>query len=68
MDFTLQNDGSICILRPHTPRAVVWVERNIGEDNGFQPYYPAVVIEPRYLEDIVIGIHAAGLSIMEEEV
>jgi hypothetical protein len=62
-DFTLDSHGSICLLHPHTNSARIWVHDNIGKDNGFQPYWPTVVIEPRYVEQIVEGITVDGLLI-----
>lgn len=62
-DFTVQNEGSIVLLHPHTDAARSWVEEHIGEDNGYQPYWPSVVIEPRYVGDIVNGITADGLEV-----
>lgn len=62
-DFALVNHGSIATLTPQTPAALAWVEENIGEDNGYQPYWPSVVIEANYLEAVVEGIETDGLSI-----
>jgi hypothetical protein len=62
-DFVLENHGSICLLRPLTPSAVAWVEEHIGPDNGFQPYFPTVVVEPRYIADIVEGIRNDELAV-----
>ena len=55
-DFIVENHGSIFLLRPLTPSATSWIEEHIGQDNGFQPYFPAVVVEHRYIADIVEGI------------
>ncbi len=62
VDFSFENHNSICLLRPLTPAAIEWVNEQIGQDNGFQPYYP-VVIEPRYCEHILRGIAADGLGV-----
>jgi hypothetical protein len=62
-DFALENHGSICLLTPLTPSAVAWVEEHIGPANGFQPYYPTVVVEHRYITDIVEGIQHDGLAV-----
>jgi hypothetical protein len=63
-DFSIHDGGSLVLLYPLNDSALNWVENNIGENNGFQPYYPqAIVIERRYLADIVSGIFADGLSI-----
>lgn len=62
-DFVIENHGSICFLRPMTRAARAWVEEHIG-DSGFQPYFPArVVVEPRFIADIVQGIHEDGLAV-----
>ena len=34
-DFTVQNEGSIVLLHPHTDAARSWIDENIGEDNGY---------------------------------
>ncbi len=62
-DFTLQNEGSINLLHPDTEPAIRWVEDNIGQANGYQPNWPTVVMEPRYVRDIIEGIQADGLTV-----
>jgi len=62
-DFSLENHGSIFPLRPLTDVACSWVDQNIGRDNGFQPYWPNVVIEHRYVTDILEGIKSEGLAV-----
>ncbi len=63
-DFEVQNHGSIFLLRPLTPTATSWVDEHIGSDNGYQPYYPTVVVEHRYIADIVAGIQSDGLAVV----
>ncbi len=58
-DFTITDHGSIVILRPHSPAAHSWVEDHIPEDA--QVWAGGIVVEPRYVLDIVDGIHADGL-------
>jgi hypothetical protein len=60
-DFKLENHGSIFLLRPLSRAAHCWVEEFIGEGNGFQPYFPTVVIEHSYVCDIIDGIREQGL-------
>lgn len=61
-DFSIQDHGSICILTALTEAAQQWVAENIPEDaqrwgvNG-------VVVEPRYLSDIVAGAINDGLEV-----
>lgn len=62
-DFAVENHGSIFLLKPLTPSAVSWLEEHIGKDNGYQPYFPTVVVEHRYLADIVEGIQNDGLAV-----
>jgi hypothetical protein len=62
-DFTILVDGSIFLLTPLSESAHDWIEQNIGRDNGFQPWWPTVVIEHRYVVDIMVGIRNDGLVI-----
>ncbi len=62
-DFELQNHGSIFLLIPQTLSARVWIDDHIGKDNGYQPHYPTVVVEHRYIADIVAGIQDDGLAV-----
>ena len=62
-DFVLENHGSILFLKPQNPTAENWVNENIGENNGFQPLWPIVVVEPRYIGDIVDGVMCDGLAV-----
>jgi len=62
-DFLVENHGSIFLLKPLTPSATNWVEEHIGSDNGYQPYYPTVVVEHHYIADIVAGIQNDGLAV-----
>jgi hypothetical protein len=62
-DFSLENHGSIFLLIPQSTSARVWIDHHIGKDNGYQPYYPTVVIEHRYIADIVEGIRNDGLAV-----
>jgi hypothetical protein len=63
LDFRLENHGSICFLRPLNRSAVEWVNERIGADHGYQPKWPTVLIEPRYLVPILEGVAADGLSV-----
>ncbi len=62
-DFTIRNEGSIILLHPDTEPAIAWVEDNIGQANGYQPFWPTVLIEARYVRDILDGIQADGLTV-----
>ncbi len=62
-DFLCENQGSVFLLRPLTPSATSWLEEHIGQDNGFQPYWPTCVIEHRYIWPILEGIQNDGLAV-----
>ena len=62
-DFTISDHGTIILLKPHTSKALAWVEENIGRENGYQPYWPTVLCEPRYAQDILDGIGQDGLEV-----
>ena len=62
-DFLIENHGSIFLLRPVTDAGRDWVDEHIGADNGYQPYWPTVVVEHRFISDIVAGIQNDGLAV-----
>jgi len=62
-DFVVENHGSIFLLSPQTDAAREWAEQHIGSENGYQPYWPAVVVEHSYIADVVAGIQNDGLAV-----
>lgn len=62
-DFALEDHGSIFLLRPLTPSATSWIEEHIGQENGYQPYFPTVVVEHCYIDNIVEGLQNYGLAV-----
>jgi hypothetical protein len=60
-DFRVEFHGAIILLCPLTKPGFRWIERHIGADNGYQPYYPTVILELRYLDDVLVGIRRKGL-------
>jgi len=60
-DFTLQDEGSIFLLVPQNS-ARIWIAEHISRE-GFQPYWPTIVVEHRYISDIVEGIRNDGLAV-----
>jgi poly(3-hydroxyalkanoate) synthetase len=61
VDFVLQNEGSICILVPMTKAAQLWIDENIPDDA--QRWVSGVVIEHRYVQDIINGLIAEGYTV-----
>ena len=66
-DFTIQNVRGIILIEPHTDTARVWLEENIGHDNGFQPWWPTVVVERNYMGDIIDGMQEYGLTVIGDD-
>jgi hypothetical protein len=58
-DFFVENHGSIFLLRPLTESAREWIEERLPENR--MTFGSAVVVEHRYIVDIVRGVQADGL-------
>jgi hypothetical protein len=61
-DFYVQNEGTIFLLHPLTEEATFWIENNIPADA--LRWGDTVVVEHRYISDIIIGIERDGLVIV----
>lgn len=59
-DFLIENHGSLFFLRPLSQSAREWIEENISQTDSFQPYWPTVVIEHRFIEHIIHGLIEEG--------
>ena len=60
-DFLVENHGSIFLLTPLTPAANSWVDEHIPL--GALRWGGAIVVEHRYIADIVRGIQTDGLTV-----
>ena len=60
-DFVVENHGSIFLLQPLTPAANAWIKEYLPEDR--MTFAGAVVVEHRYILNIVRGAIADGLVI-----
>jgi hypothetical protein len=60
-DLRFENHGSIVLLRDLTEAGTSWIEENVADSLG--TFGGAVVIEPRYVGDIIRGAEADGLSV-----
>lgn len=56
--FDIENHGSICLIRPMTPDVDEWLRANV--DPEAQWFGNALVVEPRYVGDLVEGLVAEG--------
>lgn len=59
VDISVENHGSIVLLHPLTDTAREWIEDHVSRE-GFHPDWPTLVVEPRYVADIVRGAIADG--------
>lgn len=56
--FDIENHGSICLIRPLTPDVDEWLHANV--DPEAQWFGKALVVEPRYVEELYEGLVAEG--------
>jgi len=62
MDFAVTYDGSsLFLLEPRTDAGVEWADTHLPADA--QTFGSAIVVEHRFIGDIVAGIQADGLSV-----
>lgn len=59
IDFTVENHGSILLLRGLTPECEQWIDERVGGEDR-QEWNGAIVVEPRYIGAIVEGLEAEG--------
>ncbi len=67
-DFTLAGGARDTVLQltPNNDAARQWVEANVGRlgnGDGFQPYWPALVIEARFVDSLLAGIIGDDLTV-----
>jgi hypothetical protein len=61
IDLEFQNHGSIFVVVPFTEAGKDWLDENVGGDA--QVWGRGIVVEPRYVEDILVGAEDAGLRV-----
>jgi hypothetical protein len=61
-DILIENHGSIILLRPVSPVGENWLQQNVISEET-QIFGNAVVCEPRYVMDIVLGARAGGVVV-----
>jgi hypothetical protein len=60
-DFVCENHGSVFLLRPISAAAFAWIEEHLPSDR--LTFGNAVVIEPRYVWAILVGLQDDGLVV-----
>jgi hypothetical protein len=63
-DFICENHFSIFLLRPVSPSAFAWIEDHLPPDR--LTFGNAVVIEPKYVWVILVGLQDDGLVVTRE--
>jgi hypothetical protein len=63
-DIIVANHGSILILTGISDAGKAWIEEHLIEGNPeIQFWCKGIVVEPRYVEDIVFGTRNDGLEV-----
>jgi hypothetical protein len=62
-DLRVQDEGSIVLLFADTQRGGDWIDDNVAPNDGIEWGNAARVVEPRYVNDIVLGAAAEGLTV-----
>jgi hypothetical protein len=61
-DVEVENHGSVVLLRPSTPEATDWFEEHLVTAESLF-WGTAIVAEPRYVHDIVVGLREDGFTV-----
>lgn len=64
IDLRVSNFGSITLLKPLTPAANEWIDEHVDHDPDQRWFGGALVVEPRYLRDLVAGALRDGLGVI----
>jgi hypothetical protein len=60
-DISIENHGSLWLVRPRTDSARQWLRWNVQDDALW--FAGALVVEPRYVADLVSGIQDDGFLV-----
>ena len=61
VDVRVVNNGSIVLFHLNTSEASNWVEENVSKEAQY--FGNALVVEPRYVADLVAGMRHDGLEV-----
>lgn len=64
IDVSVENHGSVVIVRPLSQAAKDWVAEYVSLE-GYQPYRDAVVVEPRFVDGLLAGMQKYGLNVSQ---
>ena len=63
LDLTVSFQGSISLFHPMTDSAREWMRAHCPAGNDHQYFCGALVVEARYVEDLLVHAREDGLSI-----
>jgi hypothetical protein len=61
-DAHVVHHGSISLVHPLTKRAQRWIAEHVSDDAQFMGH--ALVVEPRYVADLLMGMSDDGLNVV----
>lgn len=61
IDVTVENHGSLFLFWPHTESAEDWITEHTSHEALW--YCGALVVEPRYAQDLAAGMMNYGLKV-----
>jgi hypothetical protein len=61
VDVEVENHGTIFLVRPLTETARDWLDENVSDDAQY--FGGALVVEHRYIEDLVEGMLGDDLNV-----
>jgi hypothetical protein len=61
IDFEVSGGGSVYLFKPLTPAARAWLDEHVSHNR--QEWAGAIVVEHRFIGDIVRGTIADGLQV-----
>ena len=62
--FSIEDHGTLVLVRPLTLDCQAWLQANTAEEGEdmAQWFGGALVVEPRYVDDLVVGLVHAGFA------
>ena len=54
---------SIALLYPQTPDGHLWLSAHVDRENSYQPWWPVVLVESRYINNVIDGMIDSGLLV-----
>jgi hypothetical protein len=60
-DVAVQNGGTIFVVHAQTEAGEQWIDENLPDDA--MSFGGGIVVEHRYIDDIVAGMRADGLTV-----